>query len=378
LNSNTSPLGDQKKWLETDLFNNHRKVQWRFAQYHHTIKPHTSGKPPREELMTWARIFHLYKVQLVLESDAHVVKWTYPIRPFNGAGSDNGFIRDDQEGTVYIGEGCWGAPLRSGDKKYRWTRANDAFNQFKWIFVSKNKVEIRTIRTDGSDQVREIDHNDIFSIPIGLSVWDPPGGSKIVINRNIPAAPSPENRIVEFEKASAIPEKVGVRVKWITRQPLPSGSFKIERRSGQLAYASLGTMTVKEAQKIFEFIDKSPPDGDVSYRISCILPSQKNVSIETGCRVKGREKNTPRPTIKIAPDPSSRLLTFPYTLPRAEKVKFIVVDANGVVVYNPAPFQESSGKHMGKIDFSPYRKQEYHLIVKAGTELLVKYKIINR
>ncbi|HMQ48717.1 MAG TPA: metallophosphoesterase family protein [Saprospiraceae bacterium] len=181
LNSMIAPGGNQSLWLEGDLKAN-TQVQWKFAQYHQAMRPHTAKKPEKDELIIhWAGLFYGYSVNLVLESDAHVVKITYPIRPSNEAGSDEGFIRDDENGTVYMGEGCWGAPLRTNDDNKDWTRCSGSFNQFKWVFIDKDKIEIRTVRTDGSQSVAEVSHNNIFEPPIGLVIWNPAAGDVVTI-----------------------------------------------------------------------------------------------------------------------------------------------------------------------------------------------------
>jgi len=124
-----------------------------------------------------------------VECDAHVVKSTWPIRPDNGAGSDEGFVRDDKHGTVYIGEGCWGAPLRSNDDDKSWTRASGSFNQFNWIFIDKEKIEVRIIQTDGAGRVANIDPKNIFKAPIGIHIWNPPTGDVIAITQKRPLIP---------------------------------------------------------------------------------------------------------------------------------------------------------------------------------------------
>ena len=130
-------------------------------------------------------MFFKYQVQLVVESDAHVVKTTYPIKPSRAAGSHEGFIQDDELGTVYIGEGCWGAPLRNADDPKPWTRASGSFNQFKWIFVDREKIEIRTIQTDGADAIDSVDPFNIFIPPLGLKIWEPPTGPVITIENRL-------------------------------------------------------------------------------------------------------------------------------------------------------------------------------------------------
>ena len=181
LNSLMATGGDQKEWLANDLDRNNF-VRWKFAQYHYSIRPHTSKKSERNNQMkNWATLFYKYGVDLVCESDAHMVKTTYPIRPSTEPGSEEGFIRDDEDGTVYVGEGCWGAPLRRNNDDKVWTRASGSFNQFKWIFVYQDRVEIRTIETDDAASVQSVNPDDIFYPPQGLKIWNPPTGDVITI-----------------------------------------------------------------------------------------------------------------------------------------------------------------------------------------------------
>ena len=111
LNSLIASGGNQKYWLEQDLAD-HQHMIWKAAQYHFAIRPHTRSKTERnDQYRNWAKAFHTFQVNMVVESDAHVVKTTWPISPSAQKGNDEGFIRDDEFGTVYIGEGCWGCLL---------------------------------------------------------------------------------------------------------------------------------------------------------------------------------------------------------------------------------------------------------------------------
>jgi len=172
LNSLYPPGGEQLKWLIADLTSS--RAKWKIAQYHHSMRPHTSSKPERDELIAlWATQFTRFGMDLVVESDVHTVKQTYPIRPSNGPGSSQGFIRDDQRGTVYVGEGCWGAPLRDNNDDKPWTRASGRFNQFKWIWVDPGGMQIRTVDIDRSRGVRaEVAYNNRFRTPAGIYYWD--------------------------------------------------------------------------------------------------------------------------------------------------------------------------------------------------------------
>ena len=185
LNTQIPGGGSQRDWLNRDLQAN-QDITWRMAQYHQAIRPHTAAKKERSELiLQWATLFHKYKVKLVMESDAHVVKTTWPIRPGVGTHSAEGFVRDDEHGTIYMGEGGWGAPLRAADDPKPWTRSYGRFNQFKWIFVDEGKIEVRTIKTEGSNRVAEVTDNNIFEIPYGLVIWSPKEGDVVrIMNPN--------------------------------------------------------------------------------------------------------------------------------------------------------------------------------------------------
>lgn len=182
LNSMIAVGGDQRNWLEQDLQQNGESVQWRLAQYHHAMRPHTRAKGEKDQqVVYWAPLFFAYQIDLVLESDSHVVKWTYPIRPSRSTAHDEGFIRDDENGTVYIGEGCWGAPLRNNDDEKSWTRASDSFNQFKLIFVSRDKMEVRTVMTDRVEEVSALPDDQRFVLPPGFPLWQPATGPVVTI-----------------------------------------------------------------------------------------------------------------------------------------------------------------------------------------------------
>lgn len=184
LNTEISISGNQTTWLQNDLVAN-AGVTWKMAQYHKPMRPHVSSKSEgNNQYANWADLFYNNKVKLVVECDAHTVKTTWPVRPSNGSGSDEGFIRDDANGTVYTGEGCWGAPLRSNNDNKTWTRNSASFNQFKWIFVDQSKIESRTIRVDNADQVGQVSDNNIFAPPANLDIWNPSNGAVVTITND--------------------------------------------------------------------------------------------------------------------------------------------------------------------------------------------------
>ena len=179
LNSLSSVMGFQQDWLRSDL-QMHRHTTWKLAQYHFPMRPHYTGKIDAvHQYAVWAPLFAQYQLDLAVECDAHTVKTTWPISPFTGKGSVDGFIRDDTRGTVYTGEGCWGAPLRSNNDNRPWTRASGKFNQFKWIWINRDTLEMRTIRVDREADVEALPYHDRFRVPQNLDVWKPETGEVV-------------------------------------------------------------------------------------------------------------------------------------------------------------------------------------------------------
>ena len=183
LNTEISIGGTQATWLDTELAAD--QSIYKIAQYHKPVRSHTSGKAEgTNQYLHWVPLFDQYDVDLVVECDSHTGKSTWPIKASTGAGSDEGFIRDDNDGTVYVGEGCWGAPLRNNDDDKTWTRNSGMFNQVKWIFIDQVQIEVRTILTDNAMTVGVVDDNDIFSPPNNLNIWNPSNGDVIIIPNN--------------------------------------------------------------------------------------------------------------------------------------------------------------------------------------------------
>lgn len=181
LNTEASIAGTQTEWLTADL-KAHSEATWRISQYHTPMRPHVSDKSEgNAQYQAWAKVFFDLNMDLVIESDAHTVKITWPLEPSTGAGSDEGFKRNDAKGTVYLGEGCWGAPLRDADDAKAWTRDSGSFNHFNWLFVDQSKLEIRTIKVDNAENVGSLDEERRFEMPSGLDVWTPKNGSMITL-----------------------------------------------------------------------------------------------------------------------------------------------------------------------------------------------------
>lgn len=181
LNSEISAGGSQSSWLNSVSYSDNSI--WKSAQYHKPMRPHQSSKSEgNDEYSNWSDVFYDRGFDLVFESDSHMVKSTWPVVPCNGgSGCDEGFRRDDANGTVYLGEGCWGAPLRSANDGKNWTRDMGSFNQFKWIWVEESKIEVRTINVNNASSVGSVSNTNPFTIPTGLNIWNPSNGSVITL-----------------------------------------------------------------------------------------------------------------------------------------------------------------------------------------------------
>ncbi|MEM9415456.1 MAG: metallophosphoesterase family protein [Planctomycetota bacterium] len=180
---NTEIRGDrtawaaQRAWLEQDLII-HRDSTWKFVQYHRPMRAHTSAKGEgTPQIAAWAQLFYDHGVDLVIECDTHMVKRTYPLRPSDEPGSFESFIRDDERGTVFIGEGSWGAPIRPADDDKPWTMASDSFYQFKWVQVAPEHIDVRSVRFENVANVASVEDADPFAVPDGLVLWEPPTGA---------------------------------------------------------------------------------------------------------------------------------------------------------------------------------------------------------
>jgi hypothetical protein len=182
LNSEITKGGNQSKFLE-ECLNNHDTCTWQIPQYHRPVRPHVEHKKEnRGEYKYFVPLFEQHEnVKLSLENDSHTAKSTWPIIRSNDLGSEDGFMRNDSIGIIYVGEGCWGAPLREANDKKYWTRDCEAVNQFNWIFVSKNKIEVRKVMYENVNEVEDLDLGNRFQMPANISLWTPQNGSLIEI-----------------------------------------------------------------------------------------------------------------------------------------------------------------------------------------------------
>lgn len=190
LNSEIKPSlkrdSKQTDWLIKDLEET-KDFTIKMAAYHKPFRPHTQGK--RENLTlyhNWAYLFHEYGLDISADADSHMSKITYPVIPDSINGVE-GFIRDDLNGTMFIGEGSWGASPRVADDTKSWTLRDGSFNQIKWLqffpdteYVPAH-IDIRTVITATRDTtnlpVSHVDgvgyltDDDVFAVPEGINLF---------------------------------------------------------------------------------------------------------------------------------------------------------------------------------------------------------------
>jgi hypothetical protein len=189
LNSEVDEGGDQRAWLENDL-KEHQDFTFKMACYHKPFRPHTKSKKENiYEYEQWAPLFFKYRLSIGMGADTHMSSITYPIRPSEEEGSSEGFIRDDETGTMYVGEGSWGAAPRENNDDKPWTMMSGSFNQIKWfhVFPATNDksafINIYTVITATFDEdenittyvdnVVPLTEKNLFEIPKNINLFAP-------------------------------------------------------------------------------------------------------------------------------------------------------------------------------------------------------------
>lgn len=405
LNSMIAPGGQQRLWLQGDL-QKHSNSIWKTAQHHLSTRPHVAlKKENNDQWGHWSKLFYEFGVDFVVESDAHSVKSTYPLRPETGAGSDEGFIRDDVNGTIYIGEGCWGAPVRPNNDTKEWTRASGSFNSFHWIFVDKDKIEIRFIKTDNADKVAENRPNDIFSFPRGLNIWVPDNGTGDVIEisaiKSIQAAPqlvasgglkSTQDIVKGMSVPSFDVSRKGddVHVNWSTKGEVEGYSFKLTRAINNAAHKPIKMISgMGVGSHNYSFTDsgfaKFNPSSQVDYRLIPIAPTpaQSPPAIKEPAPVMAargdtkKEVKKPGGMSKIMVDKKTKKAMISFNSPREGHVKARLFSTPSKKEMRSWSIPcDKVGKLVRPIECIGINKGKYILVVYDDGKPLEKYSLI--
>ena len=385
LNTMIPAEGNQRAWLERDL-NAHQQSIWKVAQYHNTIRPHTARKQERNDLLQhWAPLFYKKGVNLVIESDAHVVKSTWPIRPSTEPGSAEGFIRDDDRGTVYVGEGCWGAPLRTANDNKPWTRDMASFNQFRWIFIDRNKIEVRTIKTDGADRVGAVDPNNVFKAPYGLVVWSPSQGEVITIHQPLPQTVEEPDQLyvkdpLEVGEFTVSQENNQIVIRWASTNEPEGVNYMVQRSLNKGPYETIHTIPGKgKVNNKYDCldIDQTANYEYVAYRVMFNTPDGRLEAFE-GIQV--RKKTRPGPPSppsfpKLQPDMATGTVKVAYDLPQAGDVKIAINTPALREVSSLTLPAQSPGRYLKSIDISKIPKGRYLLTISVSGKIIKRYRL---
>lgn len=385
LNTMIPAEGNQRAWLERDL-SAHGQVTWKVAQYHNTIRPHTARKTERNDLhQHWAPLFYEKGVNLVIESDAHVVKSTWPIRPSTEPGSHEGFIRDDDRGTVYVGEGCWGAPLRQANDNKPWTRDMASFNQFRWIFIDRSKIEIRVIKTDGADRVGAVDPNNVFKAPYGLVVWNPPNGEVVTIYRPTPSLiEKPEELYVknpmEVGEFNVLQDGGQIVIRWASSNEPEGVHYQVQRSFDEGPFQTIHT--VKGKGKINNRydcldIDQTANYDQIAYRVVFNTPDGRQESFAPfAFNRKNTSGTPPAPAFpKLQPDMATGRVQVAYDLPQAGDVTITISTPTLREVSTITLPAQSPGRFLKSIDISRIPKGRYLLTVSVAGKIISRYRL---
>lgn len=175
---------DQLNWLEEDMRNYStasNSPYWKMVNYHQPMVPNSHYDRRNDMYNCWAPLFDQYHARLVMESHSHTMKTTYPIKLDSTAPYDfenAGFSRNDECGTVYIGEGNWAAPQR-GEMEFRpraWTRQLAEIRSYFYIQVTKSEIKIYspTFSTDEMvNNTATATDNELGSdLPAGVTLFD--------------------------------------------------------------------------------------------------------------------------------------------------------------------------------------------------------------
>lgn len=380
----------QTNWLRQELEKSN-SFTWKFVQYHHSISPHTTKKKMRLDLLKhWAPLFYKYGVDLAIESDAHVMKTTYPIKPSTGPNAERGYEKA-ADGTVYIGEGCWGAPLRKADIVNKWTKSSGSFNQVKLIFVSSSGIEVRTIPVpESSNSIPKFSKDRPFDIPGRFPIWNKDEGGVVRIGSPVfsdePTFFAKESFVYEVQDVKQRNKDVILNL--ITEYEPQGCKLELSKSTdGGATFVPLRDVNVVEGdQKSYTCVDAGAAvSGSVSYRFTMrgsdgsvlfselleqefdsanIAPSEKSLN-----DVLANWERFPRLEM-----PANKRLKYAYTLATRAGVSAKILGSNRSLVKSVDLPVQNGGKHIKEMDVSDLGSGDYILLVFSNKKLIRKYR----
>jgi hypothetical protein len=140
----TTPQGGvQARWL-ADEMERTANIRHRFALYHVPCYPSYPGAFSVPMAVGgrkhWVPLFDRYRLTAAFENHYHTFKRTHPLR--------GGKV--DPDGTVYLGDGCWGRPPRKINKNRTWYEAVAESRRHVWLVdVDGDTVRYRAMDPHG-------------------------------------------------------------------------------------------------------------------------------------------------------------------------------------------------------------------------------------
>ena len=388
LNSSHPSGPAQTSWLKFELSST-QQFKWHFVQYHHAISPHTSRKKMRLDLLKyWSPLFYQYGVDVAIESDAHVMKTTYPLKPSNAAGAERGFIRDPA-GTVYIGEGCWGAPLRNADIRNDWTRYSGKFNQFKLLFVDATGIEIRTIPiADDASVLPDFDDASKFIVPSGFPVWEANAGGVVSIGQPSFAAPT----LADFDYTLMQVERNGQSLVFgVETKDEPNGCvFEVSRSfdGGNTFHPFRDVQVEGGAMKRYICTDSNLRNGvtvqyklelrsaDRSLLFSELIEQSFGPSISNSGPVKAIDPLKVWRTFPRLDVGNDDLVRYAFTLSEPANVSLKILSSERAIVESQNFSRMNPGRYVKDVDVVSLTTGNYILLVFADKKLIKKYRFV--
>jgi hypothetical protein len=136
--------GAQEAWLERSL-HEHRTTPFRFALYHVPLYPSHRAYDragSRAGRRHWLPHFDAFGLTAAFENHDHLLKRTHPLR--------EGTLAADNQGTLYIGDGCWGKSRVRKPVGDRWYLAKTPRRRHVWsVRVSGDEVRYTALGAAG-------------------------------------------------------------------------------------------------------------------------------------------------------------------------------------------------------------------------------------
>lgn len=377
LNSLIAPGGNQKLWIDKELSRSQNHY-WRIAQYHFSMRPHNARKPENfEQSDAWGPLFAKHRLDLALESDVHLCKITKPIIYDPSSESDEGFREDAHRGTVYIGEGGWGAPLRANNDDKIWTVKSGSFNQFKWIFVSQSSIEVRTILIDSYPDVVTLSDRNRFSIPIGLRFWNVDGLEEYTMN-NERATNESTSEEIELLSFNASPTSEGMKVSWEASHEQSAMSYLLERSINGADYMKVGRQNARNESAVssYTIVDALNYYGEISYRLKLnhvALRTEKMLAEKSFLRDKP-EVVTIKENIVIDATKPGRLIH--YSTPYEGTIGIVLANSDLRVIEKKELPKVEKGDHSYLLNIESLTAGAHTLLIRLDEELLMKVSIL--